>query len=130
VLDPAVQGTHLKEWTLRSMLQTDFARRGVPWAELMLERRDVPTTLNLGRRERAGAAASLVAVGAILRRRPAVATAALGVQLALNTDLYGLLARRLGARGVVAGMGLHALHHAAGAAAVATVLARRAGTGS
>ena len=31
LLDPAIQGTHLKEWTLGSMIATDFSRRGVPW---------------------------------------------------------------------------------------------------
>ena len=36
VLDPAIQGTHLKAWTLRSMVRTDFARRGVPWVALLL----------------------------------------------------------------------------------------------
>ena len=35
-LDPTIQGTHLKRWTLRSMLWTDFARRGVPWVALQL----------------------------------------------------------------------------------------------
>ena len=38
VLDPALQGTHLKEWTLGSMVVTDFARRGVPWVALMADR--------------------------------------------------------------------------------------------
>jgi hypothetical protein len=36
----------------------------------------------------------------------------------LNADLYALLGRRLGPRGAVVGVGLHALHHLAGAAAV------------
>jgi Glycosyl transferase family 2 len=39
VLDPAIQGTHLKAWTLRSMVRTDFARRGVPWVALLLRSR-------------------------------------------------------------------------------------------
>ena len=30
LLDPTIQGKHLKAWTLRSMVWTDFARRGVP----------------------------------------------------------------------------------------------------
>jgi len=32
------RGTHLKRWTLRSMLRTDFSARGVPWVALLLER--------------------------------------------------------------------------------------------
>src|SRR5213596_1012653 len=36
LLDPAVQGKHLKEWTLVSMTETDLLRRGVPWLRLVL----------------------------------------------------------------------------------------------
>ncbi len=42
LLDPAVTGTHLKRWTLTSMVRTDFGRRGVPWTRLVLERRRAP----------------------------------------------------------------------------------------
>jgi GT2 family glycosyltransferase len=35
-LDPALQGTHLKAWSLAEMARTDFARRGVPWVRLLL----------------------------------------------------------------------------------------------
>ena len=58
-LDPAVRGTHLKRWTLRSMLRTDLADRGAPWVALALERRGAGTMLNLGWRHRAAAAAAL-----------------------------------------------------------------------
>ena len=48
MLDPTVLGTHLKEWTLRSMLKTDFWGRAIPWSRLMLapENRNVPKALN------------------------------------------------------------------------------------
>ncbi len=105
------------------MVRTDFARRGVPWVRLMLERRDVPTTLNLGTRERVSALVSLIGVGALLTRRPIVVTAATVAQVGLNPDLYGLLVRRLGLRGAAAGVGLHALHHVADATAVAWAVA-------
>ena len=134
VLDPHLRGTHLKEWTLRSMVVTDFARRGVPWVALMAERRSVPTTLNVGLRERASAVAALACVGALAARRPAFATAALAGCVALNADLYGTVRRRLGARGVAAAVPLHLLHQLVGAAAVpvglASSLARRAGRAS
>lgn len=39
VLDPDIQGTHLKHWTLGSMIRTDFLDRGIPWTRLLLERR-------------------------------------------------------------------------------------------
>jgi GT2 family glycosyltransferase len=68
-LDPRLQGTHLKRWTLASMARTDFARRGVPWVRLLVQRRSAPTMLNLGWRHRASTAAAL-ALGAPLGRAP------------------------------------------------------------
>lgn len=118
LLDPELQGTHLKEWTLGSMVRTDFAHRGVPWVQLMVERRDVPATLNLGLRERASAVAAVaVAVGAA-SRRPALAAAALAATVGLNPDLYQRLFVRLGPRGVVLGLPLHVLHQLVGLAAL------------
>lgn len=130
VLDGELLGTHLKEWTLRSMVEVDFARRGVPWVTLMVERRAVPATLNLGLRERASAVAALAAVGALALRRPAVAAAALGATIALNADLYSCVGRRLGPHGAMAAVPLHILHQLVGIAAVpvgvAAAVARRA----
>ena len=40
-IDPELQGMHLKAWTIPDMVRTDFARRGIPWIKLMLERRAV-----------------------------------------------------------------------------------------
>jgi hypothetical protein len=127
VLDPELQGTHLKEWTLGSMLVTDFARRGVPWVELMAERRAVPATLNLGARERASAVAALAAVLALLTGRRKTAVAALAAGVALNVDLYGTIGRRLGLRGVAAAVPLHVLHQLVGIAAVPFGLAASLG---
>jgi hypothetical protein len=51
VLDPTVQGTHLKQWTFWRMLRTDVIDRGIPWMRLLLERRGrTRTSLNTGRR--------------------------------------------------------------------------------
>lgn len=38
LLDPSIEVTHLKRWSLRGMLQTDFKNRGVPWARLLAHR--------------------------------------------------------------------------------------------
>lgn len=129
-LDPAIQGTHLKAWTLRGMLWTDFARRGVPWVRLLLRRRRASAALNLGWRHRLSALASVLAVVGALLRRPRAAAAALLALAGLNRRLYALLARRGGARGAAAGLVLHGLHHLAATAAVpvgllAHLLARR-----
>lgn len=49
VLDPAVQCTHLKRWTLRSMLRVDLMDRAIPWMHLLIARRETVTAgpLNL-----------------------------------------------------------------------------------
>ena len=140
VLDPTIQGTHLKAWTLRSMIQTDFARRGVPWVGLLLRsgewggRRRAgggslgtrppasacagTTALNLGWRHRVSAGACATGVAGLLLRRPATVLAALLVLLVANRDFYALLARRRGVVEAVAGVGLHAVHHLTALAAV------------
>jgi GT2 family glycosyltransferase len=123
-LDPNLQGTHLKAWTLRSMVETDFSRRGVPWVELLLERGRGAGVLNLGPRHRASALASLVLVAGVAGRRPLLVGAGLGVLLALNRSFYRLLLRRAGPRTAVAGVGLHVLHHLTAIAAVPAGLVR------
>ena len=117
-LDPAVRGTHLKRWTLRSMVRTDFAARGVPWVALALERGGAGTALNLGWRQRAAAASALAAVGALALRRPRAAAAGLGAMILSNMSFYVLLGRRGGMRLALAGVPLHLLHHLTAALSV------------
>ncbi len=100
------------------MVGTDFARRGVPWARLLLREGSDSTALNLGWRRRASAVASVALLGSLLARRPRLAAAALLANLVLDRDLYALLARRGGARLLLAGIGLHQLHQLAAAASV------------
>ncbi len=119
LLDPRIQGTHLKEWSLLDMVRTDFARRGVPWVALLLRSKTASSTaLNLGWRHRASAVASLVGVGVLVQRRPLRAAGAALVLVGLNRSFYALLVRRRGWAEAVGGIGVHALHHLAGAAAV------------
>ncbi len=125
--DPRIQGRHLKAWGLAEMVSTDFRRRGMPWVALIAGRRGrgLPRNeLNLGWEHRLSALAALVAVAAAVRRRPAVAAVAAAALIALNRDLYALMLRRRGPLQAAAGVGLHALHHLASAAAVPAGLIR------
>lgn len=122
-LDPRIRGRHLKRWTPLSIARTDFARRGVPWARLLLRQGSGSTALNLGWRRRFSAAATLLLVAALLRRRPRLAASALAVSLALDRDLYALLLRRGGPRLLLAGVPLHQLHQLCAAASVPAALA-------
>jgi hypothetical protein len=123
VLDPRVQGKHLKVWTVANMVKIDLLVRGAPWIGLALRHRTSPAVLNLGWRHRISAAASVSALGALLLRRPRAAVTALGVFLGLNRSFYKLLLRRTGPRAAAAGIGLHLLHHLTGVAAVPTGIA-------
>ena len=54
LLCPEIQAKHLKRWTVRGGFVTDFRDRGVPWMQLLLERREVAAAgpLNLQAREK------------------------------------------------------------------------------
>ena len=117
-LDPAIRGTHLKAWTLRSMIATDFARRGVPWTRLQLERRSPARSLNMAPRQRLAVGAAAAAALAAVAGRPRIAAASIAGMVAANAPLYALLARTGGLRLAAAGVPLHAVHHLTAMAAV------------
>jgi GT2 family glycosyltransferase len=130
VLDPAIQGKHLKRWTVGSMVRTDLLRRGAPWVELLLERGVGSTALNLGWRHRASAAVSVGCMSALLLRRPKAAGAALALLFALNADFYALLYDKRGARQAALSFPLHLLHHLVAVTAVPVGIVRHLGDGS
>lgn len=120
ILDPTIQGTHLKAWNLVSMVRTDLLVRGIPWVRLLLEYRDSASTsaLNLSWSHRLSALASLGIAGAIILRWWLVAVAALAALIALNVPFYRFLTSRLGILRLPAGIGLHVVHHLTSVAAV------------
>lgn len=115
-LDPMVQGTHLKRWTLGSMVQVDITRRALPWARLIVETAHTPTDLNLRPSQRVTAILAGLAVLALaltpLRPAPAlgVALGALAGVAVLNRRFYALLWRRGGLPLLAAGFPLHVLY--------------------
>jgi glycosyltransferase involved in cell wall biosynthesis len=124
VLDPTIQGTHLKRWTLAQMVRTDLFQRGIPWVELLVESRNGSSALNLGWRHRLSTLAVLVGFAGLAARRPFVATGSLGTLVLLNRSFYALLARQRGRREAVVGVGLHSLHHLIAAVSVPAGLLR------
>ena len=123
LLDPAVQGTHLKAWTLGGMVRTDLAARGIPWVELLLAGGTSTSMLNLGWRHRASALACVAGAAAVVLRKPLPAVAATTALVALNAPFYALLARRRGPLEATLGVGLHAVHHLTAVASVPAGLA-------
>lgn len=124
VLDPLVQGKHLKRWTLEGMIRTDFAARGAPWVELLLSRGSGSTALNLGWRHRMTAAASFALLVTSSRRKVPPSVALLILILILNHLFYRMLLRRRGPAFAAAALPLHVLHHLVGLAAVPEGLRR------
>jgi hypothetical protein len=117
-LDPAIQGTHLKRYTLASMLHVDTVERAIPWVDLMLAGRAPRSALNAGARHRAAALLALASTLLLARRRPLPALAALGAFAALNADLYATIARSRGPAEAAAAVPLHVLHHVSATAAI------------
>jgi glycosyltransferase involved in cell wall biosynthesis len=102
-LDPSLQVTHLKEWTLGAMLATDLWQRAVPWSQLMLADGRIVNDLNVKTRDRASVALAFVAPAALLAswRSPrwlAASAAAAAAIVGLNAGFFRFLADR---RGVV-----------------------------
>ena len=116
LLDPGLQGTHLKRWTFRSLVRTDVMGRAVPWARLILESGQPVDDLNLQHNQRASA--GLVALATVcLVLSPfrtwllPIAAAALSAEVALNRRLYAFFARRGGLGFALAAVLLHWLYY-------------------
>ena len=118
LLDPGLQGKHLKRWTLAGMVGTDFGARGAPWVALMLRRGSASTALNLGWSHRVTAVASLLLLVAAGRRRLPLSATLLVLILMLNHPFYRMLFRQRGSAFVLCAVPLHVLHHLVSVAAV------------
>lgn len=110
-----VQVTHLKTWTLGSLLQADIFYRAVPWSRLIARQGQLPSELNLDWTSRASAVLIWIALGAlgaswIYLGCVWISLAALAFVVALNRDLYYFFARRGGIPFAICGMGLHMLY--------------------
>jgi GT2 family glycosyltransferase len=115
-LDPTLQVTHLKRWTLTSMLTTDVLRRAAPWARLTLEQGRAANDLNLSYAQRLGAvltAVAAVALPAAMVRVEllGVAAVALLAVAVLNRGLFGFFRRRRGVAFAAACFPLYLLYY-------------------
>jgi GT2 family glycosyltransferase len=115
LLDHGLLSTHLKRWTLRSMLWTDVALRAVPWTRLMREMPSAGGDLNLTLAQRASVALVGLGLATLLLApwRPWLASlgvTALATVAFLNRDFYAFLARRRGLGFALASIPLHLLY--------------------
>jgi len=124
VLAPELLSTHLKRWTLKSVIYTDVMCRAVPWARLMLSRAGMTDDLNVGKAERLRALLAGVLVlslfapvfGAALAWLP---LAVLIAAIAANWDLFTFFSRRRGIAFALAGLLFHQLYYLYAGAAFA-----------
>jgi GT2 family glycosyltransferase len=127
LLDPDIQGTHLKRWTLRNMIVTDFQHRGVTWMWLLLTEgtSQAPRNLNLRLTEKVctglvGLAGLSVIVAAVLRNvwPLALGGTALVMVTLFNLSVYTFMGRQRGPLFGLATVPLHYGYYASNVVAV------------
>lgn len=121
-LDPKLQVTHLKRWTLRSVVHTDIFCRAVPWTKLIRASGKLPNDLNLRWTQRLAAVVAPFALAAPLvaalllvlgPREPWMVVAVLlplVVAYGLIRDLYGFFRRHRGLSFGVRAFLFHQVH--------------------
>ena len=107
-----LQVTHLKQWTLGSLLENDVRDRALPWAQLILREREFPADLNLKVSHRLSVVLVFVMLGALASTivAPAglmAAGACALLLLVLNLRLYRFFASRRGLWFVLRAIPLH-----------------------
>jgi glycosyltransferase involved in cell wall biosynthesis len=116
-LDKSLQATHLKRWTLWSVVRTDVFCRAIPWSRLIIESGGaMPDDLNLGGSQRASLAltglGSLLLLASPLRVELLIpAFACVAAVIMLNRHLYAFFRRTRGTLFAAACVPLHLLYY-------------------
>src|SRR5882724_6652095 len=115
-LDPGLQGTHLKRWTLGSIVRTDITRRALPWSRLILESGHAPNDLNLTSEQRVsaalvGLAAASAPLGLWRLEFLGLPAGALLAAAVVNRSLYAFFRRHGGNRFAALCIALHFLYY-------------------
>jgi len=128
VLEPTLQGKHLKQWRLGNLLHTEVFRRAIPWSLLMLERGQLTDDLNVGRSERLRAALAGLALLTLIAAIPGwvplwlPAASIIAVTFA-NRRLIGFFAARRGAWFALGALCFHQFYYLYSSAAFACAVA-------
>jgi GT2 family glycosyltransferase len=116
VLDPSLTASHLKRWTLASMIVSDVRDRGVPWTRLLLKYGALNDDLNLRYVYRVSVVLAYLAVAAFALSLADSRFAVLGVGLLgslaiLGWRYYAFFGRKRGWWFAARVFPLHVLHH-------------------
>lgn len=135
VLDPRIQGTHLKQWTFGGMVNANFHHRGLPYGQLLLERGQLLNTrgLSVGSVDKAstvivGMTAMTVATGAVFgdTRWLLAAVAGFAAFVFANRRLLGWFAEKRGVWFAARAAAMHLVYHATNVGAIAYSVVRHA----
>lgn len=112
LLDPELQGTHLKVWRFGGVIHTDVFRRAHPWARLMVSQSGLLDDLNVSKAERLRGVLAGVVLLAVMAALFGVAPwwsapLAFAVAVFANWDLFTFFYRR---RGVLFALGALLFH--------------------
>lgn len=115
-LNRAMQGKHLKRWSIGSMARTDLFVRAIPWTHLILARKKMPRDFSLGWGQRVSVAMSWLSLFALLAAPAtplslAVMLLALGAFAGVNLSFFRFLRARSGWALVLSALPLHWLYH-------------------
>ena len=93
LLDKTLQGTHLKRWSLWSMVRTDITCRAVPWSRLIHKKPEPPHDLNLQISQKAsvalvGLACAFLIVAVAWPQLLTLSALAIAGVVVLNRKLY------------------------------------------
>lgn len=132
-LCPEIQATHLKRWTLRSLLRSDIRCRALPWGRLIAHGGPLPNDLNLDTGNRVSAALAWAAMLCLIAGLwgPWAWSGAIAAWVAvcvINRHLYRLMARRGGAPLLAVALGLHWAYLLYSSAVLAYCLLERLGS--
>lgn len=111
-----IQASHLKRWTLASVVRTDIFQRGVPWMLLMLRMGETEADLNVERSQRlcvalTGLTILAIAGGVVEPRLFGLAAGCLFANVAINRRFHRFLAERGDWRLSLSAIFLHQLYY-------------------
>ncbi|MGR3762444.1 glycosyltransferase family 2 protein (plasmid) [Roseobacteraceae bacterium NS-SX3] len=115
LVEPRLQGKHLKVWTMRNGIFTDIFRRALPWSRLMIAREGLGSELNTSGKERMKALLALLLLLSVLALPFApqlwwLAVLLLVLAFAANARLARMLARHGGIWLAIRGVLYHQLY--------------------
>ena len=116
VVDPSVQGKHLKHWTFSNAIVTDVRDRGIPWTQLMRRYSGMRNDLNVTFAYRLCVVVAYLLIGllaaSVWQPRALIgAAAALVVLWLLDWRYYRYFARERGLGFALRWFPFHILHH-------------------